>query len=123
MPTVIGLLFFGASLFFFFQKDDSLFALVIVSSIFAASSVVAAKQHGVQPYYAVATLFVLQSIVRGRIGWKASASFKGKSWMILFAVIGVLSAFILPIVFAGTLVYDPSLLSKLGFWGFGSARG
>lgn len=105
MPTVIGLLFFLASVYFFFQKDDRLFALVIVSAIFQASSVIASDEHGIQPYYAVAAMFVLQCILRGGIG--GGAKFKGKGWMTLFGVIGIASALILPVVFAGIPVYDP----------------
>jgi uncharacterized membrane protein YbaN (DUF454 family) len=105
MPTLIGLIFLLASAYCFFQKDDRLFALVIVSAIFQASSVISSDAHGVQPYYAVAAIFVLQSMLRGRNVGKPS--FRGRGWMILFAVIGIASAFILPVVFAGTPVYDP----------------
>ena len=107
MPTIIGLIFFLASIYFFFQKNDSLFALVIISSIFHASSVIATEEHGVEPYYLVAAVFVLQSMYRGRIFRRDSGSFKGRRWMLLFAVVAISSAMILPAVFAGIPVYDP----------------
>jgi len=109
LPTVIGLIFFAASVCFFFLKDDKLFALVIFSAIFASSSVVDLNGAGIEPYYLVATAFILQSIIRGRIRIGASNSFRGKRWMISFAIIGILSAVTLPFVFAGIPVYDPHL--------------
>lgn len=109
MPTVIGLIFFAASVYFFFQKDDELFALLIISALFQAASIIALDQAGIEPYYAVASMFIAQSIYRGKIGTAASESFKGKRWMIGFVIIAISSAFILPFVFAGIPVYDQRL--------------
>lgn len=106
MPTVIGVLFLLAAVYLFFQKDDKLFALVIFSAIFQSSSVVALKEAGVEPFYLVASLFVLQSIYMGRLGFKKLHRFKGQTWMILFALIAIASAFTLPFVFAGIPVYE-----------------
>ena len=106
MPTVIGVLFFSAALYCFFQNDDKLFALVFFSALFQSSSVVELSAAGVEPYYAVGALFVLQGIITGKSGLNFSRSFEGKRWMILFAVIAILSAFTLPFVFAGIPVYE-----------------
>ena len=106
MPTVIGLLFFVASIYLLFRRDDTLFALVIFSAIFQASSVVALNDAGIEPYYPVAALFVLQGIYRGKSGILSLAPFKGKLWMILFASIAISSSLILPFVFAGIPVYE-----------------
>jgi quinol-cytochrome oxidoreductase complex cytochrome b subunit len=107
MPTVIGLIFFVTAAFVFLQDDDKLFALLIFSAIFPASSVVALNGAGIEPYFLVGALFVLQCICRGTIGTREETPFKGKRWMILFAVIAILSAFTLPFIFAGIPVYDP----------------
>ncbi len=106
MPTIIGLFFFVTSSVLFFRKDDTLFGLVIFSAIFQASSIIALNEAGIEPYYAVASLFVLQSIYRGKMWPNASKPFKGKRWMIAFALIAVTSAFTLPFVFAGIPVYE-----------------
>lgn len=107
MPTLIGVAFLLASLFCFFRKDDSLFAVVLLSSLFEASSVISSNTFGVQPYYAVTSLFILQMLYRKTCGYSLKARFNGKRWMILFAVVAMLSAAILPSVFAGMAVYNP----------------
>lgn len=107
MPTIVGIFFFVFAIFLFFRKSESLLGLVIVSSIFQASSIYSSDSHGIQPYYMVAALFVLQSILRGRISFSSSRSFLGKRWMIAFTVIALASATLAPIVFAGIPVYDP----------------
>jgi hypothetical protein len=116
MPTVIGVLFLAASLYCFVQNDDKLFALVIFSTLFQSSSVVALSAAGVEPYYLVGALFVLQGILTGKSGINTSNSFKGKWWMILFTVIAISSAFILPLVFAGVPVYEQHIGLDDGFF-------
>jgi len=66
MPTLVGLVFFIASIWFLLLDNDLLFGLVLISSIFESSSIVATESHGVQPYYMVAFFFVLQCVYRGR---------------------------------------------------------
>jgi hypothetical protein len=107
MPTPIGVIFILVSLFCFFRRDDSLFAVVLFSAIFEASSIIAAKTFGIQPYYAVASLFVLQMLYRATQQSMPGQKFRGRKWMYSFAVIGILSAFILPVIFSGTAVYNP----------------
>jgi hypothetical protein len=116
MPTVIGVLFLIASLYCFTQNDDKLFGLVIFSAIFQSSSVIELRAAGVEPYYLVGSLFVLQGIFTGRSGINLSNSFKGKWWMILFAGIAILSAFTLPFVFAGIPVYEQHVGIDDGFF-------
>lgn len=107
MPTALGFIFAAGALYCFFRKDDSLFAVVLVSAIFQASSIISAETFGIQPYYAVGSLFVLQTLYRITTSAGLSARFRGKRWMYIFAAVAVLSAVILPIVFAGTAVYNP----------------
>ena len=109
MPTVIGIIFFVLAASVFFQEDDKLFSLLIVSAIFPASSIVDLSDAGIEPYFLVGALFVLQRIYRAMVGTKADTSFRGKRWLILFAGIAILSAFTLPFIFAGIPVYEPHI--------------
>jgi len=107
MPTLVGLVFFIASIWFLLLDNDLLFGLVLISSIFESSSIVATESHGVQPYYMVAFFFVLQCVYRGRYFGASTVSFKGRTPMLLFAVLAIASAFLYPRIFAGIPVYDP----------------
>jgi hypothetical protein len=107
MPTVIGIIFFVTAACVFFLDDDKLFSLLIFSAIFSASSVVALSDAGIEPYYLVGALFVLQSIYRVWGGTVAQIPFRGKRWMIFFAGVAIISAFTLPFIFAGIPVYEP----------------
>jgi len=116
MPTVIGILFFVASIYLFFKKDDQLFGLVIFSAIFQSSSVINLVDKGVEPYYLVGTIFVLQVIYRRLLTTSPWQTFKGEGWMILFAIIAIVSAFTLPFVFAGIPVYEQHVGIDDGFF-------
>lgn len=107
MPTIEGVVFFLAAAFLFFRTGEGLFGLVIVSAIFEASSIYVGTDHGIQPYYMVGTIYVLQSFARGRWVGFGKLNFYGKRWLILFLFVAVLSAIVLPRVFAGVPVYDP----------------
>jgi hypothetical protein len=116
MPTVIGGFFFLASVYCFFEKDDKLFALLVFSTLFQSSSVITFEASGMEPYYLVGSLFVLQTIYRKVLGINPAQSFNGKNWMILFAVFAILSAFTLPFVFAGTPIYAQRVGLDDGFF-------
>jgi hypothetical protein len=106
MPTVLGFIFLLISIYLFFRKDDTLFGFVIFSAIFQSSSVINLGEAGIEPYYLVGSVFVLQAIYRGIMGSNPTNAFIGKKWMILFCIIAILSAFTLPFVFAGVPVYE-----------------
>jgi hypothetical protein len=106
MPTFIGVVFALLSCLFFFQKNDKLFGLVLFSAIFQSSSVISLTEAGVEPYYLVGAVFLLQSIYRRLTGANVTNEFAGKKWMIAFCLIAILSAFILPFVFSGIPVYE-----------------
>jgi hypothetical protein len=116
MPTAIGILFFVASIYCFFKKDDQLFALLIFSALFQASSVIALVDKGVEPYYLVGSMFVLQIIYRRLLTTSPWRTFKGEKWMILFATLAIVSAFTLPFVFAGIPVYEQHVGIDDGFF-------
>jgi hypothetical protein len=107
MPTIIGVVFIAAAAVLFFQKDDKLLALVIFSAIFGASTIVSLNKAGIEPFNAVAPIFVVQSMLRRAIPPNSHISFAGRRWMTAFFIIAVLSALILPFVFRGVPVYTP----------------
>lgn len=107
MPTIEGVVFFLAAAVLFFQPGEGLFGLVLISAIFEASSIYAGTDHGIQPYYMVGLIYGLQSIARGRWTAFSKLRFSGKRWVILFLTVAILSALVLPHIFAGIPVYDP----------------
>ena len=70
---------------------------------------------GVQPYYVVALLVVLRAFLDRKRRFDGAPSFNGRSALLVFALIGVGSALVLPVVFAGVPVYSPSLGLEEGF--------
>jgi hypothetical protein len=110
MPTIEGIIFIPLALYFFFFRPQFLFPLLIISTVFEASSVVSAGSFGIQPYYCIAPLFVVRFLLV-RIPTKRQfwvhRSF-AKLWL-MFAMVSVLSAMILPVLFRGILVFDPRI--------------
>jgi len=114
MPTLIGIFFLIAASICFWRSDESLFALAIFSSIFQGASMTTGGSLGLQPYYVIVLLFVAQTLLMGTKG--SEAAFKGRNSLLAFGAIGFLSAFTLPIVFAGIPVYDKSVGIDDGFF-------
>ncbi len=115
MPTVIGIAFVSLALYCFFQRPSWLFGVLIVASLFEASSAFNGGGRGVQPYYVVALLVVLRAFLDRKRRFDGAPSFNGRSALLVFALIGVGSALVLPVVFAGVPVYSPSLGLEEGF--------
>ncbi len=108
MPTLEGIVFVPLAIYYFLKRPDLLFPLLIVSAVFQASSIVSSGPIGLQPYYFVALLFILRFWLQS---WTSPISLAAVRTPIralaLFGLVGVASAVILPMVFAGTPVYDP----------------
>jgi uncharacterized membrane protein len=117
MPTLIGVFFFCCALYCFLWKQEALLGLLFIASIFQAASAINFDERGIQPYYVVA-LFL---IARATVNWGFDTGsgklriIPARRWLVLFAVIGVGSAFTLPFLFAGTPVYDPKIGIDDGF--------
>jgi hypothetical protein len=110
MPTLEGITFIPIALFFFFKRPALLFPLLILSTVFQASSIVSSGSVGIQPYYCVATLFVIRFLVlRGEGGYGAMALYPFARFWVLFVVVSVASALILPFMFQGIPVFDPRI--------------
>jgi hypothetical protein len=109
MLTVIGSLFLLSGGYCFLWAPNRLFGLLVISSLFEASSVVNIGGRGVQPYYLIATFFIARAMLYKIRNGGVNVTFNGRGLLIGFAVLGTVSAFVLPVVFAGMPVYDPSL--------------
>lgn len=108
MLTPIGAFFLIASMICLWRKDDSLFALAIFSSIFQGASMTAGGTLGLQPYYTVVALFILQDRLTNRSG-SGPVHFEGRKILFVFGSIGIMSAFTLPFVFSGLPIYEKSI--------------
>jgi hypothetical protein len=108
MLTIQGIVFIPLALFFFFLRPRLLFPLLIVSAVFEASSVVSSGEFGIQPYYCVATLFVIRFLVFGTPVMRfANRSF---TWLwISFVSISWISSLTFPFIFVGVPVIDPRI--------------
>ncbi|QMV19110.1 hypothetical protein GOB94_10790 [Granulicella sp. 5B5] len=105
MPTGIGLVFIFVGLYCFFRKRDYLFPLLLFSTIFPATSAISFGNLGIMPYYVLAPMFVIAQIFQGGI----KKRFQGDVFLVAFAVLGVLSAILCPLFFAGVQVYSEHL--------------
>lgn len=114
MPTLIGVVFFVGGLSCFLYRREWLLGLLMLSAFFQAASVVNLGSHGVQPYYLVA-LFYLASRAPSLLG-TLSTRFPGKRLLITFAIVGIVSAILFPVLFAGTPVYSPAMSTDEGFF-------
>ena len=115
MPTIIGVVFLVCGVYCFFLKEDGLFGLLIIASVFEASSAINFADRGIQPYYIIATLVILRALIKWSLGIQRGSSVPRGAWLLLFGVIAIGSAFILPSVFAGVPVYDPKIGIDDGF--------
>lgn len=116
MPTLEGIVFVPLAIYYFLKRPDLLFPLLIVSAVFQASSIVSSGPIGLQPYYFVALLFILRYRLQSWTSPIALAAVRTPiRALAMFGLVGVASAVILPVVFAGTLVYDPKLGIDAGY--------
>ena len=116
MPTLEGIVFIPLAIYFFFRHPDRLFPLLVISTVFEASSIISSGPVGIQPYYVVAILFVLQAIIRHPALFAGDSSRFLPFWILAaFMVVGICSAVLLPLLFSGIPVYDPRLGIDAGF--------
>ena len=108
MPTLLGIIFLFLGLYFFKKKPEKLSGLLIVSSIFGAGSVVNFGKRGLQPFYLIGILLMAQRFLSWVQTSRTRRGFQGRLTMTLFAAVAILGAIILPHLFAGVPVYDPS---------------
>lgn len=109
MPTIIGVIFFCSAAYCFALKEDRLFGLLIIASVFQAASAINIGERGIQPYYVVAAFIIARAIINRSFGAPAKARMPQGAWLLLFGVIAIASAFVLPFIFAGIPVYDPKI--------------
>jgi hypothetical protein len=108
MPTLQGIVFIPLGLYFFFVRPRHLFPLLILSTVFQASTVVSSASRGIQPYYCIASLFVIRFLLRARAdrrGLRPRSTF-ALLW-IAFVILSVASAAILPFLFHGLAGFGP----------------
>lgn len=116
MPTVIGIIFCCIALYCFLVREDWLFGLLIIAVVFEAASAINFGERGVQPYYVVSLFVVARGLFRLSGGAPRNRRMPQAMWLLVFAAIGIASAFVLPAAFAGTPVYDPKVGIDEGFW-------
>jgi hypothetical protein len=115
MPTIIGVFFFCCAAYCFFFKEDGLLSLLIIASVFEAASAINIGERGIQPYYVVAGLLIARAFVNWTFVRRSNRSMPAGKWLLIFGAIAVVSAFVLPIVFAGIPVYEPKVGIDDGF--------
>ncbi len=109
MPTIIGVIFLVCGGYCFFLREDGLFGLLILASAFEASSAINIADRGIQPYYVIAVLIILRALIKWSLGIQRVPRVPCGAWLLLFGLIAIGSAFILPLVFAGVAIYDPKI--------------
>lgn len=94
------------------QPGIGLFVLLIFTSIFQAGAIInipiGASYIGIMPYYAVALLLCIRMtfvLISQKYAFSDPSGFI--SPLLAFVIWSVISAFFLPHLFSGTLVYDP----------------
>jgi len=107
MPTPIGILFFCIAAYCFVFSEDKLFGLLIIASTFQAASAINIAERGIQPYYLVAAFIIARGVVNLSALVRLRRFMPQQSWLLAFGCVSVLSAFLLPFIFAGTLVRSP----------------
>jgi len=108
MPTLEGIVFIPTALYFFVFYPYLLFPLLVVSTAFQGSSVVSSGSLGIQPYYVIAPLFVIRFLCCKVRSWGdllRQYSFV-RLWL-LFAIVAVSTAALLPFLFHGLPVFGP----------------
>jgi hypothetical protein len=109
MPTLQGIIFIPLGLYFLFARPRYLFPLLIASTPFQASTVVSAGSRGIQPYYCIASLFVIRFLLSR--GADQRSSLRPRSTFALlwiaFVILSVISAAVLPVLFQGLPGFGP----------------
>lgn len=106
MPTVIGVIFFCFGMYFFFFKEDSLLGLLFIATTFEAASAINFGERGVQPYYVVAGFIILRGLVNRLLGIRLDRKIPHGKLLLIFGAIAIVSAVVLPVLFAGIPIYD-----------------
>jgi hypothetical protein len=109
MPTVIGVIFCCCGLYFFFFKEDGLLGLLVIATTFEAASAINFGERGIQPYYVVAVFIIARAIVNQLLGVRSNRKIPHGRMLLIFGLISVASALVLPFVFAGIPIYDPKI--------------
>jgi hypothetical protein len=108
MPTIEGIVFIPAALYFFVFYPHLLFPLLVISTAFQGSSVVSSGSLGIQPYYVIATLFVARFLCcKGRSWGNLLRQHSFVRLWLLFAIVAVATAAVLPFLFHGLPVFGP----------------
>ena len=109
MPTIIGAAFFFAGAYCFLRRQDCLLGLLMVATVFEASSAINIGDRGIQPYYVIAGFIIVRGATNWALGNRLNKPMPQGSWLLIFGAIGIASAFIYPLLFAGTPIYDPKI--------------
>jgi hypothetical protein len=109
MPTVIGIIFFCCGAYCFLFKEDNLLGLLLIAGTFEAASAVNIGQRGIQPYYVVAAFIIARAVVNRLLGVRLKRAMPQGRWLLIFGAIGITSALVLPVIFAGVPIYDPKI--------------
>jgi hypothetical protein len=108
MPTIQGIVFVPTALYFFVFYPYLLFPLLVISTAFQGSSVISSGSLGIQPYYVIATLFVGRFLCCKVRGWSNLLRQHSFVWLwLLFAIVAVITAAVLPFLFHGLPVFGP----------------
>src|SRR5258708_33164212 len=114
--TPIGLIIIPVSLFIFYFRPKALISWAIIVSAFQAASVVnvgGGFAIGVSPYFFVVILVAIRftaACLQGRLGFKqGDMALDITRPLLLLAAWGVVSALLLPHLFAGMYVDTPRL--------------
>jgi hypothetical protein len=108
MLTIAGAFFLLAAVYAYYRSAQALFSLLLFSSLFPATALIGAGSRWIPPYYVVACFFIARSFLN-KPADDSISSFNGKYALIAFGCIGVFSAIVLPLVFAGIPVYSPQV--------------
>jgi hypothetical protein len=109
MPTIIGVIFFCSGAYCFLRKEGALLGLLLLSTLFEASSALNVAGRGIQPHYVVAGFIIARALVNRVFRLTSSSPAPHGKWLLLFGGIAIISTLTLPIVFAGTPIYDPKI--------------
>jgi len=109
MPTIIGVIFFCFGAFCFLRKEEGLLGMLIIASVFEASSSLNIAGRGIQPHYVIATFIIARALLNGVLGLRSSSPMPQGKWLLVFGAVAIVATIALPVVFAGTPIYDPKI--------------
>jgi hypothetical protein len=115
VPTLIGIGIFAACIYCFLRKRDAMFGLVLVTTPLQAASAINIGTLGIQPFYVAGCFFVFSQLQTNHYRLKFPQS-HGRNALLLFCAIGVISAVLCPVLFAGIPVYAPKVGLDEGFF-------